>query len=47
VFYKKDREKGYVKQVHAEASLPPDRLATGHYSIEQSLFRAWGRKLRG
>jgi hypothetical protein len=32
---------------HAEASLPPEGSATRWYSIEYSLFRAWGRESRG
>jgi hypothetical protein len=31
---------------HAKAFLPPEGPATGWYSIEQSLFRAWGGDLR-
>jgi hypothetical protein len=39
--------KGCSLRAHAEASLPPKGPATGRYSIESSLFRAWGGELRG
>jgi hypothetical protein len=39
--------KGVSQQAHAEASLPPERPATQLYSIEKSLFEAWGGELRG
>jgi len=32
---------------HTEASLSHEEPATRQYSIEQNLFRAWGRELRG
>jgi hypothetical protein len=37
---------GVPLRAHAEASLPTEGQATGQYSIEQSLLRAWGGELR-
>ena len=31
------------QRAHAKASLSPEGPATGWYSIEQSLFMAWGQ----
>jgi hypothetical protein len=39
--------KGVPLWAHAEASLPPKVPATRQYSIEYSLFRAWGGEFRG
>ena len=55
VIIKRERARRYVlgvvgegvpQQAHAKASLPCEGPDTHWYSIEQSLFRAWGGELR-